>query len=123
MTKKELPVVGGQCVKCGRDFRGDAHYDDGKRHKCPSDDCPSNDKLSNAAKKLYRRMLKGDYIAVTFDDKTTPKAIAELEAADLIGVCGRVVKSRLCYVPRGFEGYDRESFKNCVRPDWVNDKE
>ena len=57
--------------------------------------------LSTRATKLLARVREGHFY-FAYDPKT-PKAMQELVDAGLVGMCGRAVVIRACYVPAGYE--------------------
>lgn len=66
--------------------------------------------VSIRARKLYRRLKdEGRFYRAYRED--TPKAMAELEAAGLVGISGRVNVITACYVPRrGFKTFKMEEW-------------
>lgn len=66
--------------------------------------------LSKRAAKLFERVKKGEFYPAY--DKSTPKAMKELEEAGLVSTCGRVVVIRACYVPAsGYTPFVPERFE------------
>lgn len=58
-------------------------------------------KLSKRAEKMLERLKQGHFYK--WDPQTTPEAMKELQAAGLVGTCGRVETVVRCWVPA--EGY------------------
>ena len=65
----------------------------------------SEPKLSKRAEALLERVRAGHWYPVM---GKVPKAMAELEAAGLVGVMGRVATIRAAYVPAGTVPLQRE---------------
>lgn len=70
---------------------------------------PAPPKLSIRAQKLYQRMLEGAWYR--WGDTRTPQAMAELDAAGLVGTMGRVETIVRCWVPAGSEPFQLEKIK------------
>lgn len=68
-----------------------------------------NDKpLSKRAAKMLERLKAGAFYV--WEPDKVPKAMEELEAAGLVGTCGRATRTVRCWVPKGYKPARQERF-------------
>lgn len=74
-------------------------------------------KLSKRAQKLYQRLIDGKFYKAYLP--SVPKAMYELEKAELVGIAGRSPVIEACYVPYGYENR-RELFPHQPPEEEIN---